>query len=123
MNTPNTTTDDEEFVILIEWTDSPSGIQKVSRANAMDIEKLKARTEQALNLAMGTIHAMAHRVTMGIQALNDTTRPDEVGIEFGINLDSEVGALVAKTSVGAQLKVNLKWNIETPDRLKILVDD
>lgn len=121
MNT--TGTDDKEFIILIEWTDTPSGTRKVSRSNTEDVEKLKERSERALNLAMDTIHAMAHRVTTAVQSLGDTVRPDEVNVEFGINLDSEVGALLAKASVGAQIKVNLKWNIEEPKRPKILIDE
>lgn len=39
-------------------------------------------------------------------------RPDEVAIKFGVKLDTEVGALIAKTGVEGQLEVTLTWRAD-----------
>jgi hypothetical protein len=110
---------EEEFNILIEWPGAQVGVVKASRG-----ERLKAMQEQsqkALNLAMGTIRAMAYRVAKTIDALEDKARPDEAEVEFGITLDAESGALLAKASAGAQINVKLKWIVTQPEKAAILV--
>lgn len=112
---------DEEFVILIEWPGQQPGVVKASRG-----EPLKAMQEQsqkALNLAMGTIRGMAYRIAQTIDALENSFRPDEAEVEFGITLDAEAGAMLAKASTGAQIKVKLKWTVEQPQKATVLVTD
>jgi len=65
-------------------------------------------------MAMGTVRSMAYRVSKTINGIDAKVRPDEAEIEFGINLDMEAGAWLAKTGAGAQLSVKLKWKIEQP---------
>jgi hypothetical protein len=36
-------------------------------------------------------------------------KPDEVAVEFGINLDAKLGAIVASAGLEANFKVSLKW--------------
>ena len=100
----------EEFTVLVEWPRQPGGIQKASRGGAATMEALKEKSEEALHLAMQTIRSMSYRVFNTMDTIGSKVRPDEAEIEFGINLDTEVGALVAKASTGAQIKVKLKWN-------------
>jgi hypothetical protein len=38
-----------------------------------------------------------------------TRQPDEVEIKFGVKLDAEVGALIARTGVQGQFEVKLTW--------------
>jgi hypothetical protein len=112
---------DEEIIILIEWPGDRGGVQKASRG-----ERLKAIQEQsqkALNLAMGTIRAMAYRVAKTIDQLEDKARPHEAEVEFGITLDAEAGAMLAKASTGAQITVKLKWSVEQPAKATVLVAD
>ncbi|QEV65227.1 hypothetical protein CP982_40210 [Streptomyces spectabilis] len=73
---------------------------------------LVRRSEAAVDSAMGTIHSMARRVDETIGAL--AHRPDEVEVEFGITLDAESGALIAKVSAGASLTVRLAWGPGPP---------
>ncbi len=40
---------------------------------------------------------------------DDTLRPDGVDIEFGIKLNAEAGAVIAKTSLEGHLVVKLSW--------------
>jgi NTP-dependent ternary system trypsin peptidase co-occuring protein len=40
---------------------------------------------------------------------DDKLQPDEVGIEFGVKLNAEAGAVIAKTSLEGHLVVTLRW--------------
>jgi len=84
-----TTMHDDETMILVEFEPQP-GVRQVSRFGDLtkeQIEKLAARSEYALDHAMGTIQAMAHRVTETVRAIKLSERPDEVAVEFGLKLD------------------------------------
>ena len=113
--------EEQEFEILIEWPHAPGGIQRAARGDRA--EMMKQQSQKALNLAMGTIRAMAYRVAKTVNALEDKARPDEAEVEFGITLDAESGALLAKASAGAQIKVKLKWTVAQPERARILVSE
>jgi hypothetical protein len=41
--------------------------------------------------------------------MDDALRPLEFSVQLAIKLDSEVGAVIAKASAGAQLQVTMKW--------------
>jgi len=110
----------QEFTILIEWPDEHAygGYEPVAKGEPS--ETLKEQSEKALNVAMGTLRAMAYRVSKTMREMDQQARPHEAEVEFGVNLDAEAGAWLAKTSVGAQLTVKLKWVIERPERVEIL---
>ena len=38
-----------------------------------------------------------------------TRAPDEVELKFGIKLDAEAGAIIARTGIQGQFEVKLKW--------------
>ncbi|WNM29444.1 CU044_2847 family protein [Streptomyces sp. Li-HN-5-11] len=82
------------------------GIRQVALGSA----DLIRRSEEAVNAAMGTIRSMAQRVSDAVTGLS--VRPDEVEVEFGITLDAESGALIAKAGVGAALTVRLTWSAD-----------
>jgi hypothetical protein len=115
------TSADEDFIILIEWPGDQAGVVKASRGERL--EAMQEQSQKALNLAMGTIRAMAYRVAKTIGQLEDRARPNEAEVEFGITLDAEAGAMLAKASTGAQIKVKLKWAIERPQKATVLVTE
>jgi hypothetical protein len=118
---PVSTPAGKDFIVLIDWPGQQSGVVKASRG-----ERLKAMQEQsqkALNYAMGTIRTMAYHVAQTMDGLEDRVRPDEAEVEFGITLDAEAGAMLAKASTGAQIKVKLKWAIEQPQKATVLVSE
>jgi Trypsin-co-occurring domain 1 len=41
-------------------------------------------------------------------------RPDELELKFGIKLDAQAGAVIARTGVSGHFEVKLKWNAEQP---------
>ena len=72
---------------------------------------------------MGTIRATAYHVAQTMDGLEDRVRPGEAEVEFGITLDAEAGAMLAKASTGAQIKVKPKWTIDQLQKATVLVDE
>jgi hypothetical protein len=64
---------------------------------------------EAFEKAMSLIRASAEKVANTIQSVSEPLRPKEMGIEFGVQLDGEVGAFIAKTGVHSHFKVSMKW--------------
>lgn len=96
---------DESERILVEFTPRP-GVRQVSSFD-LTMEQLEELSSKALDSAMGTISQMAQRM----RALRDKI-PDEftqVEVEFGIKLDVEAGALLAKAGGEAAISVTLTW--------------
>ncbi len=93
---------DENAPILVEFEIKP-GLQQVSLSPADVVEKSAA----ALDSAMNTIHHMARRVTSTVDAL--AARPSLVEVSFGLKLEAEAGAFIAKAGAEASINVKLTW--------------
>ena len=101
----NDFTIDEGERILVEFAPRP-GVRQVG-AFDLPMEQLVELSSKALDSAMGTVGQMAQRV----RALREKI-PDEftqIEVEFGIKLDAEAGALVAKAGGEAAINVTLIW--------------
>ncbi len=114
------TTNYKDFPIRVEWHSEAGRVTPTAREG--DEQELQARAQKALNMAMGTLKVMAYRVSRAVNSLEEKVRPDEAEIEFGINLDSEIGAVVAKASAGAQFTITLKWVVAQPERAEVIVE-
>ncbi len=104
---------DESERILVEFAPRP-GVRQVSTFD-LTMEQLEELSNKALDSAMGTISQMAQRA----RALRDKI-PDEftqVEIEFGIKLDAEAGALLAKAGGEAAISVTLTWERPEDDNV------
>jgi hypothetical protein len=95
----------EKGLVLIEFTDDEDGPVYLSKNDK--VEGLAARSAEALEGAMGTISAVAEKVQATFADLPG--RPDQAEIEFALTFKGEAGALIAKTSAEAGLKVKLTW--------------
>ena len=95
---------DKGTPILVEFAPSP-GVRQVSLSPGDVAEK----SAQALDKAMSTIRQMGHRVTETVKSIDVVDRPNKVELEFGLKLDAEVGAYIAKASTEAAFKVTLTW--------------
>jgi hypothetical protein len=51
----------------------------------------------------------ATRVVKSMKEMGKATKPDEFQMQFAITLDTEVGAVIAKTRTEAQLQVTMTW--------------
>lgn len=76
--------------------------ERVSR----DAGAVVAKLDEPLEAALASARPAAETVINTFKALS----PDEVSIEFGLRIDAEVGAVIAKTGVGAHFTVALKWS-------------
>ena len=109
-----TTIRDEDATILVEF-EPRAGVRQLSRFGDLterELAKLAERSEYALDCAMTTIRAMGKRVTETVRNIKVSERPTEVSIEFGIKLDAEAGAYLAKAGGEAGFTVTLTWQRE-----------
>ncbi|HEY9761941.1 MAG TPA: CU044_2847 family protein [Trichocoleus sp.] len=93
----------EESIILFEI----SNAQGPGRLGGVKPMELATKSAQALGQAMGTIQALANRTMETINQL--PRKPSEFELEFGIKIDAEAGALIAKGSEEGNLRVKLVW--------------
>ena len=99
--------DDQDTPIQVEFAPR-TGVPAASLSPA-DLTKKSAA---ALDGAMDTIKTMAQRISaLQKEMPHEFTR---IEIEFGVKLDIEVGALLAKAGGEASLNVTLTW--ERPDK-------
>lgn len=99
---------DESAPILVELYSRP-GLQAVS----LSPESLVDKSTKALDSAMNTIHNMARRVNATVESLAE--RPTHIEVEFGLKLDAESGAIIAKAGLEASLSVKLIWDRQGAD--------
>ena len=79
------------------------GFEEMSRLD------LSAESARAISKAMDTIRSMGERVSATVESL--VHRPTQAAVTFGITLDAEAGALLAKASAGASIEVTLTWDL------------
>ena len=113
----------ESLDLFIEWPNQ-EGLVRASLGDSL--ERLKEESEKAMNITMGVIHVMAHKIGKAIDTIEDEIRPDELEVEFSLKLDLEGGSvipMVAKTTAGGQFNIKFKWAIEKPNRPTVLVSE
>ena len=93
---------DKNLEILVDLN-SQGTMKKV----ALKPEDLARKSREAIDKAMNTINHMAQRTIDSLDTV--TNKPSEVEVEFGIKLDVESGALIAKTGAEASLTVKMVW--------------
>jgi SOS response regulatory protein OraA/RecX len=103
-NTPN------DVTVLVEFPQRPGLVQ--ASILDMDREELAERSEEALQRAMGLISHMAHRA--GELRRRIPAEFTQAEIEFGVKLDYEAGALLAKAGGEGSISVTLTW--ERPEK-------
>ncbi|MCX4762324.1 CU044_2847 family protein [Streptomyces sp. NBC_01275] len=69
--------------------------------------------------AQQTFEEAVHRLQPAMQAVvshlqSATQSPDEVQVEFGLNLHAQAGAFIAAASTTANFTVTLTWNRNEP---------
>jgi hypothetical protein len=83
-----------------------SGVRGVA---SFSPESMAEKSAEAIDKAMGTIRAMAAKVTTTMQNIKVSERPNKVSVEFGIKMTADADALVAKVGTEAAIKVTLSW--------------
>jgi hypothetical protein len=75
----------------------------------------RAVTEQAQQTfeeAVRKVQPAAQALVTSLRSLSEA--PDEVAVEFGLQLSAEAGAFIASASTGANFKVSLTWHHLSP---------
>jgi hypothetical protein len=96
-------TEGDRFVV-VEVDDTEPGFELAAREGA--IIQAKRKFEDALEDVRNSAKSALRVFTDG------TLNPDGVEVEFGVRLNAEAGAVIAKTSVEGHLTVKLVWHPE-----------
>lgn len=94
----------EEITILVDYSDQTGLVQA---GLGPDVEQWLERSKTSLDRAMTTIVGMAQRAA----DLRDRIPAEftQAEIEFGVKLDYEAGALLAKAGAEGSISVKLTW--------------
>ncbi|KMS71420.1 hypothetical protein ACM01_27055 [Streptomyces viridochromogenes] len=75
------------------------------------------RVSDAIRDVPGTLQEALEPVTEAARAALDQlrkARPDEITVEFGVDLAFEAGAVITKSQAGCHLKVTVAWKSPEP---------
>lgn len=98
---------DQEITIAIEVDKLPAspGPYQDLRDGSKRLIAIRDLFGEGMALAQNS----AARVVESMRQMNEAIKPDEFELQFAIKLDTEVGAIIAKTSTEAQLQVKMTW--------------
>lgn len=77
------------------------GPQRVSRENGAVI----ARLDEPLDQAIASARPATETIINTFKALS----PNEMTVEFGLNIDAQAGAVFAKAGIGAHFNITMQW--------------
>lgn len=92
--------------IIVEVDENVSDDYSGVRGNTSD--KVVERAEKTLEAALDQVKNSANMIIK--RMVNLSEKPDEIEIEFGLKLSTQVGAVIASGSVEANYVVKLKWS-------------
>ncbi|MEV6775330.1 CU044_2847 family protein [Streptomyces syringium] len=95
----------EHSSIMVEVEADEPGIARASR-----VGNLITSTAESFEAALDHVRRAADAALSGFRSME--ARPDEVQIQFGVRLNAEAGAVIAKTSADGHLQVSLTWRRE-----------
>ena len=89
--------------VLVEVTEYAPGLVTRGLKGA----EVTERAQQTFEEAVGRIRPAVQGAVAQLRSLAEA--PDEVHVEFGLNLHAEAGAVIAAVSTGANFSVALTW--------------
>jgi hypothetical protein len=114
----------QEFQILVEFDEAElveAAAQATPRGAAQNLTaQIEQRSTAAIAAAMNTIRELALQTDLMRKGIPGGSQPRLIKVKFGINLDFEVGALLAKSGAGATMEVELEWARRSDDVLRVL---
>jgi hypothetical protein len=91
-----------EGSVLVEVADDEPGIERAAR-----VDDVVVKARQSLEGALDQVRMLSNAT---LARLGDLARqPEQVEVEFGIRLNAEAGAVVARTQAEGHLQVKLTW--------------
>ena len=103
--------DNQEVTLYIEMEKPPvaKGPYDQDQLRSGPLDKVAETARDVFGEGMSLIRNCARKAVEGVEKMDDAFRPEELELKIGVNLDSEVGAVIAKASAGAQIEVTMKW--------------
>jgi len=98
-------------VLVVEVEPSDSPIKRVMRGGTAEVAIATANA--TFESALQTVRCAAEGILHQLRSLAEP--PDEVAVEFGVKMNAETGAIIAKASTEANFKINLTWKKSAPD--------
>ena len=92
--------------VLVEVEPTP-GLERAGRAGDL-LQQASQSLEQALLQVRDAAAAAVN------QFARMPRRPEEIELKFGIKLDAQAGAIIARTGLQGHFEVRLKWTAEKP---------
>jgi hypothetical protein len=99
----------QEIAIYIEVDKLPEADSPYGETRGDVLEQVTEAARDMFQDGIALAHTCAQQAVAGIKKMDETFRPEEFEVKLAIKLDSEVGAILAKVSAGAQMEVTMKW--------------
>jgi hypothetical protein len=96
---------DQGGSVLVEVDDPLGG--PVMRGLGKDRSALVEKADETFEDATAALAPAARSLIARLRSLDDA--PDEVGIEFGVQLSAQTGAFIASVAAEANFKVSMTW--------------
>ena len=91
--------------VLVEIDEPPAG--PVMRGLGKDRSALVEQADKTFEDATAAVTPAARSLIARLRSMDDA--PDEVGIEFGVQLSAQTGAFIASVAAEANFKVSMTW--------------
>jgi hypothetical protein len=99
--------DGSSIVAEVDDNDSFESPRSVMRGGSIASPEFVVKANETFDAALDRVRYAAETMLDRLTSL--TRPPDEVAVEFGVKLNAETGAVIAKASTEANFKINLKW--------------
>src|SRR6478735_6112627 len=97
------TADGAEVVVQVADDDPGSGMVTRGLRDSAVVQRVEQTFDEALSRVQPAVRSMLTQLRTPIDG------PDEIEVEFGIQMSADVGAFVAGASSTANFKVTLTW--------------
>ena len=91
--------------VVVEVDEPPDG--PVMRGLGKDRSTLVKEADKTFEDATAAITPAARSLIARLRSIDDA--PDEVGVEFGVQLSAQTGAFIASVAAEANFKVSMTW--------------
>jgi hypothetical protein len=96
---------DQGGSVLVEIDEPPVG--PTTRGLGRDRSGVVEEADKTFEQATAAVTPAARSLIARLRSMEDA--PDEVGVEFGVQLSAQTGAFIASVAAAANFKVSMTW--------------
>jgi hypothetical protein len=97
--------------VLVQVETDAAGPVTRGPGDRRDRHAVAEQARQTFEQAVARVQPAAQALVSRLRALADA--PEEIGVEFGLELSAEAGAFIAAASSTANFKVTLTWRAQS----------